>query len=121
MTVKELVDQGTGGIVLTCKEDLDKFLKIASKEKWHWRSGHSPYRYKPKHYIEGNDPDEVISVVVSINPRMDRKNDVLFGLGNTEKGDRSIAWFVRNFTPKKALGRDVGVGTGDDLAKALSS
>ena len=95
ITIKDLLE-GTGGIKLTCIEDLDKFLKIASQKRWHWRNGQSVGELVSKILLHEN-----VSMLVELDPCSTKKSKVIvFGFKEVDHHDHSIDWFVKNFTPK---------------------
>ena len=97
MKIKDLLSANRN-IILTCEEDLDKFLKIASQRRWHWVSGKSPFRETPKHCKgEWSDPYETVSIFIGTDGGSDR---IVFGFTEIRPGDRGIDWFVDRFAPK---------------------
>ena len=100
MTIRDLVKKDVG-IICNCKEDYDRFLKIASQKRWHWLNEASALRWKsPSHYCPGTNPYERVKIRFINVP--ENKNGVGFGFSYTliGPGDKSIDWFVENFAPK---------------------
>ena len=94
MTIRDLASNYTS-IECTGQKDLDKVLKIASQKRWHWLGGESAYGYTPGSLR----PSDKIAVLFTFNS----SNISGICVRPVYKRNKSVSWFVKNFTPKPRL------------------